>query len=72
MFVNALMDIRRIKMGYVETVNQFKEEKYFHVSLKIPQMVFGLMVNNVMMQIMTQVMVVIIFRLLQVIFVPIC
>ena len=67
MFVNALMDIRRIKMDYVKTVNQFREGKYFHVSIKMPKMVFGLMGNSVMMEIMTQEMVVIIFRLLQVI-----
>ena len=61
------MDIRRMKMGYVKTVNQFKEEKYFHVSIQMPKMVFGLMGNSVMMEIMIQAMVVIIFKLLKII-----
>ena len=61
------MDIRRMKMGYVKTVNQFKEETYFHVSIQMPKMVFGLMGNSVMMEIMIQAMVVIIFKLLKII-----
>ena len=66
MCVNALMDTKKMIVEIVLIANQMKENKHFLVNIKMPKMGFGHMENNVMTQIMTQEMVVIIFRLLQV------
>ena len=49
-------------MNNVSIANQIRENKYFHVNIKILKMVFGHTVNNVMMEIMIQEMAVTILK----------